>query len=266
MPASLAEADRMCETLRKAAVVVNEDALAVPNVDDTALGNGVGHGRRMMFLDATRTRADAAAPLNDPPPVDLLFEIHEDTPETQLTCWAAAVRDYEIVWSLTTETAMRMPAPANAFTDAVVRASQAAEPDFLRMRVETSLHETVSNALVHGNLELPSLSELEGDDQGDVYERAVQAALADPALARRRMSLKARIAGDTLRIAVRDEGAGLPESNWSGALADGRDTLTSSDKSGRGLYLTAMFCDDMQRSADGRTVELTFTTTKVDPD
>jgi anti-sigma regulatory factor (Ser/Thr protein kinase) len=256
----------MCETLRNAAVVVNEDALAVTNVDDTTLGSGVGHGRRMMFLDAARAGAETAQPLNDPPPVDLLFEIREDTPQAQLACWAEAVRDYEVVWSLSTGTAMRMPSPANAFTDAVVRASQAAEPDFLRMRVETSLHETVSNALVHGNLELPSLSKLEGEDQGDAYERAVRAALADPVLAGRRMSLKARIAGDTLTIAVRDEGAGLPESNWNASLAGGRDTLTSSDKSGRGLYLTAMFCDDMRRSNDGCTVELSFATTKVDPD
>jgi len=256
-PATLEISERMVATLRDAAFTINEHTLSGETVDIDAVDPG--HMPRMMFVDPGTPEFEDSAPLNDPPPVDFLLEIPGDTPGQLLTAWADDVRHHDVYWSLTTESAMRMATPSRAFACAVVRMLGRAHAEDLLMRIETALHETVANALVHGNLGLPSLSELEGEDQSAAYQQAVQAGLADPELARRRVALSARRERGQVYLQVEDEGEGLPEDHWNHSLTGGEHALAEAGKSGRGLYLTAMFCDDLNRAADGRTVQLTFT-------
>lgn len=72
--------------------------------------------------------------------------------------------------------------------------------------MERAVHELVANALVHGNLEVPSPRH--GMDGFDAYCNALDRALADPARRRRRVEISAAMIGDTLEVAIRDQGPG----------------------------------------------------------
>lgn len=256
-PASIDATDRMLATLRDASLTVTENALSADAAADESSRSDHPEPR-MMFVDPGATAGVRSAPLNDPPPVEFLFEIPDDTPAARLADWAHHVHASDVYWSLTTESAMRMTSPSRAFATAVVRAAGRPGTQDLMMRIETALHETVANAIVHGNLGLPSLSKLEGDDQSAAYQEAVQAGLADPDLARRRVDISAQVENGCLTIQVRDEGDGMPEESWHQSLQGGESALTEAQKSGRGLYLTSMFCDSLQRAPDGRAVHLCF--------
>jgi anti-sigma regulatory factor (Ser/Thr protein kinase) len=256
LPAQLAVSERMVSSLRDAALTVRERTMAGNATEIDA--HGPDHMPRMMFVDPSTAQGTDAGPLHDPPPVEFLLEIPDDTPAERLATWADEVRRCDVYWSLTTESAMRMTTPSRAFACAVVRMLGREHAQDLLMRIETALHETVANALVHGNLRLPSLSQLEGDDQSAAYQQAVQAGLANPDLAERRVTLRAYRENGAVRLQVEDEGDGVPDEHWHNSLTGGESALTQSDKSGRGLYITAMFCDDLQRTADGRTVQLSF--------
>jgi anti-sigma regulatory factor (Ser/Thr protein kinase) len=255
-PAPLEVSDRMLATLREACLTVREHTLAG---EPDAIGDGPIP--RMMFVDPGTPSDPGAAdadPLNDPPPVEFLLELSSTTPAHLLSGWASQVRDYDIYWSLTTESAMRMATPSRAFASAVLRMLGRPHAHDLLMRIETALHETVANALVHGNLGLPSLNQLDGDDESAAYQAAVRAGLANPDLAHRRVALRARREHGRVQVQVEDEGEGVPDDHWNHSLTGGESALSHADKSGRGLYLTAMFCDDLNRTPDGRTVQLCF--------
>ena len=257
LPAGTAARARMLDTLQRAALHVHEAAAPAPEPAGTS-------PRRLMFLDPGPSGEPVAAALSDPPPVELLLELSAETPAPRLQTWAQRIAAADVFWSLTTLSAMHMATPSRALAGAMVGvlAPQGGTTDLLT-RVETALHETVANALVHGNLRLPSLCKLEGDDPNQCYDDAVAASLADRSLAHRRLEVSARGEAGMLRIAVSDEGDGVPDEHWQHSLTGGERALAHADKSGRGLYLTAMFCDDLNRSEDGRTVELCFRTDAV---
>ena len=255
-PATLDVTDRMVATLRDASLTVSEHTLSGDPAEIAAVGPD--QTPRMMFVDPGVSGASGSQALNDPPPVEFLLEMPGNIPARLLADWADQIRRHDIYWSLTTESAMRMATPSRAFASAVVRMLGRGHAEDLLMRIETALHETVANALVHGNLGLPSLNQLAGDDESAAYEEAVQAGLATPELARRRVALSARRENGQVHVQVEDEGEGVPDADWNHCLTGGETTLSQACKSGRGLYLTAMFCDDLSRTADGRTVQLCF--------
>ncbi len=257
LPAIAAARERVLADLRAAAVQVREDSLA-GGADDRARAAADSPARRLMFLDPGPSPEPIADTLSDPPAVDVMLELGADTPAERIAGWARRIAETDVFWSLSTMTAMRMATPSRAVAQTVMHALGPRGSDELLMRVETALHETLANALVHGNLELPSLCTLEGDDPAVDYDDAVAASLGDPALAGRRVEVSARCEPDLLRICVSDEGDGVPDTLWHQSLAGGQDALAHSDKSGRGLYLTAMFCEDLNRYDAGRTVELCF--------
>lgn len=262
MPTSLAATDRMCAILGEAGIPIHEGVPIRSDVDASVLDAGAPDdaSRRLMLIDSVQSNTMVPGSAINPPPVEVLIEATDETPDAWFEEWSSCVRTNDIFWSLSTEAAMRMPAPSQPFADAVVRRIDGGDSGDLRMRIETALHETVANALVHGNLGLPSLSKLEGDDQSDTYQRAIQAGLSDRARACRRVELSACITATGVTIRVRDEGDGVPEVYWRESLNAGDDALTHAEKSGRGLYLTAMFCDNLRRADAGRTVELCFET------
>lgn len=73
--------------------------------------------------------------------------------------------------------------------------------------IERSVHEMMANALVHGNLEVTSPRP--GMAGFDTYCKALDHALADPALQRRRVEISGLYTSDgSLEIAVLDHGLG----------------------------------------------------------
>ena len=77
--------------------------------------------------------------------------------------------------------------------------------------IDRAVHEMMANALVHGNLEVASPRP--GMDGFDAYCKALDHALADPALQRRRVEISALYAQGLLEIAVLDHGSGYDARN-----------------------------------------------------
>ncbi|RAU20585.1 hypothetical protein CU669_17755 [Paramagnetospirillum kuznetsovii] len=72
--------------------------------------------------------------------------------------------------------------------------------------LERAIHELVANALVHGNLAVPSPKM--GMEGFDDYCRMLDQALADPIRQGRRLEISAARSDADLEISVRDQGAG----------------------------------------------------------
>ncbi|MBP7338477.1 ATP-binding protein [Niveispirillum sp.] len=119
-----------------------------------------------------------------------------------------------------------------------------------RADAEICVHEAVSNAIVHGNLDIhqgPSA------DVGafDSFFRAVQDRLADRAHANRRVTVEAVAGPEELCIRISDQGRG-----HSGLAPTSIDRLEA--KSGRGLRIMDELADRVSFSDAGRTVNLYF--------
>ena len=90
-----------------------------------------------------------------------------------------------------------------------------------RGNIELCLHEAIANAIVHGNLEIPSATK----DQPEGYRlfsKLLRERLGDGAVRQRRIDIFARWTGESLTIAVVDQGNGfdamaLPQDTGSGA-------------------------------------------------
>ena len=217
-----------------------------------------GDARPLVLLDTRRQGgAETGRDLPDPPPVPLLIGVEGAPGAAQAARWATIAAQHDLYWSLSTGAVMAMDAPSKVFAAAVRAIAGDLCDEGLLMRLETALHETLVNALVHGNLDVPSLNDFEADDQGTAFQEAIEARLADPVLSARRVALTANVAHKSLSLSVHDNGAGLPEELWDRTVREG-PAAPNASHSGRGLQLTAMFCDDMALSPDGRTVTMTF--------
>ncbi|MFV3128459.1 ATP-binding protein [Niveispirillum sp. KHB5.9] len=119
-----------------------------------------------------------------------------------------------------------------------------------RSDAEICLHEAVSNAIVHGNLDIhhgPSA------DAGafDGFFRAVQDRLADRAHASRRVTVEAVAGADELCLRIKDEGRGHP-----GHVPASIEKLEA--KSGRGIRIMGEMADRVSFTDAGRTANLYF--------
>ena len=224
----------------------------------TGDGGAVGACRQLVLLDTDPVGADAVCHgLADPPAVSLVLKPAAN--QAMIAHWAETIAVHDAYWSLTTATALAMPAPSRAFVAAVMAHLGERGSESLAMGMETALHETFVNALLHGNLGLPSMESFDAPDPAAAFYEAMRARLEDPALANRRVELLATFGRAAMTVAVRDSGPGLPEHCWDQTAIQGVERTTATLRQcGRGLELTAMFCDDMALSPDGRTVSLTF--------
>lgn len=86
-------------------------------------------------------------------------------------------------------------------------AERALVPGALHARVETALHEAVSNAVIHGNLDLPrAFGSLE---EFDSYAQIMEKRLADAYYTTRRIQLSACRKDRLLCVHLQDEGQGV---------------------------------------------------------
>lgn len=115
--------------------------------------------------------------------------------------------------------------------------------------IAMAYHEALVNALEHGNLELDS--DLKGDllRDKDPYQEALEARLADPAFAARRLEVWADTTADRFEVSIRDEGPGF---DVQSALRTPEETLTR--QCGRGLPLISMIMDEVRFNDSGNRI------------
>lgn len=123
-------------------------------------------------------------------------------------------------------------------------------------RVLTVLTEAVSNAIIHGNLELQS-PDLDSLDAIDAFHAEIGKRLADPVFGRRRVCLRAWRDLACLSIDVMDQGNGYDTSFLEDRISAEMSGV-SSKKTGRGLLAIHKFADDVTVDQDGRRSRFRF--------
>jgi CheY-like chemotaxis protein/anti-sigma regulatory factor (Ser/Thr protein kinase) len=118
-----------------------------------------------------------------------------------------------------------------------------------RIRIGLALGEVLSNAMIHGNLEVSS--SLREDDDAPYFELAQRRCTEAPYRARR-VSLISRLSRPEIRVEVRDEGPGFDTKNMS----DPTDPANLEKSSGRGLFLIRAFMDEVIFNDHGNQVTL----------
>jgi anti-sigma regulatory factor (Ser/Thr protein kinase) len=118
-------------------------------------------------------------------------------------------------------------------------------------RIALALHEALTNAIVHGNLEISS----ELKEQGDgAFAEAVAARCADPRYAERSVEVCTTCDGGWMRWALTDQGRGFDV--WAVLKrldeADGLECRPS----GRGLVMMRAFVDEVRWEQGGRRIIL----------
>jgi anti-sigma regulatory factor (Ser/Thr protein kinase) len=116
--------------------------------------------------------------------------------------------------------------------------------------VELSLHETISNAVVHGNLGIVSATKSSAADFG-AFAQALQAGMKTPE-ARRRIDIMAQWDSEFLDITVADKGKGYNESDLP--------TTDPFAPAGRGLAIIRSLTLAMNVTEGGRIITLRFLT------
>ena len=115
--------------------------------------------------------------------------------------------------------------------------------------IELALHEAISNAVVHGNLQVEGMKGLSVDAL-DRFSHELAARMANPAYAGRRIEVSCWLKPEgELLVEVADEGSGFaPHACDHG----------TSDASGRGLHLIAAIAQQVELLDNGRRIRLRF--------
>lgn len=119
-----------------------------------------------------------------------------------------------------------------------------------RMQVAMALHEALTNAMHHGNLEVGS--ELRDQCEGKYYEE-IQARRAALPYSERRVRIEAHYLADEVTFCISDQGPGFNPSS----IADPRDSENLERLSGRGLLLIRSFMDIVSHNPAGNQITMT---------
>lgn len=114
-----------------------------------------------------------------------------------------------------------------------------------------ALHEAILNAIIHGNLGIPST--LKEEDRG-AFERAVEERRGDPAYGSRKVGV--RFHGDraSAEYIVEDEGTGFDYRE----LADANDPEMMLRASGRGLVIIRLTMDEVSWNETGSSIRMSW--------
>ena len=118
-------------------------------------------------------------------------------------------------------------------------------------RVMLALHEGLTNAVVHGNLELSS--ELKERDDNSFAE-ALAARSADPFFSSRKVEIDVEYDGTCCQWVFTDQGKGFDVDRILGRQESDEPLLAS----GRGILMMRAFMDDMRYESGGRRLILTL--------
>lgn len=120
-----------------------------------------------------------------------------------------------------------------------------------QFRLSIALHEALTNAIFHGNLELSSA--LRRDDEGsDAFHRLAADRAATAPWSGRSVTVKTRLSRDEAQVTVRDEGPGYDVA----LLPDPRDPARVETVGGRGLFLIRLFTDEVRHNERGNEITL----------
>lgn len=149
---------------------------------------------------------------------------------------------------LATETAFHSPV---ALALATVLARRLGFGSALEERLGTALQEAVGNAAMHGNLELDG-NLRENAETLPVFAHQMKERLADPAYARRPMTITAEWDKETLRLSIQDNGRGFVSAAPSPARESGPPPR------GQGLGMIRELSDSAEHADSGRRLLMTF--------
>ncbi len=110
-----------------------------------------------------------------------------------------------------------------------------------------ALHEALTNAIFHGNLELSSA--IKEEDEKKYYSMAMERR-QQPPFRDRRVHVSTTLTRDTVTFVVRDEGPGFDPS----ILPDPTDPSNLEKVSGRGLLLIQTFMDHVEHNDKGNQI------------
>lgn len=118
-----------------------------------------------------------------------------------------------------------------------------------KMLVGVALHEAITNAILHGNLELKSGLR---DIDEEIFYQAAEERRKKPPYASRRVAVTAILSRDEVRFTIRDEGPGFnPQYLPNPFEPENMDRI-----SGRGMILIRTFMDQVEHNAKGNEVTL----------
>ena len=118
------------------------------------------------------------------------------------------------------------------------------------MNVSVALDEALRNAMVHGNLEVPS--ELRDEDGGKAYIDLIAERRLQEPYASRKVTIELRADRDEAAIIVTDEGPGFDAS----MLSDPTSPDNWEDVGGRGLLLINAFMDEVCHNEVGNQITM----------
>ncbi len=119
-----------------------------------------------------------------------------------------------------------------------------------RAQIGTALSEAISNAIVHGNLEVSS--DLRGGGS-EIFHQAIQERRRAEPWRSRKVFCSVEQTPDAVRYVVRDEGPGFDRS----ALPDPTKAENMLKACGRGLFLIYAFMDEVEHNESGNEIRLT---------
>jgi CheY-like chemotaxis protein/anti-sigma regulatory factor (Ser/Thr protein kinase) len=116
-------------------------------------------------------------------------------------------------------------------------------------RVGIALDEALTNAMIHGNLEIASELKAQADDQ---YEQTIRARQETPEYRDRRIHVRCRFTPQEVRFVIADEGPGFDVT----AVPDPTDPQNLLKPSGRGLFLIRSFMDEVCHNSLGNAITM----------
>jgi anti-sigma regulatory factor (Ser/Thr protein kinase) len=120
-------------------------------------------------------------------------------------------------------------------------------------KLELSLHEALTNSVVHGNLEVQSTLK---EEDNDSFARALAERGADPVYNSRTVTIGVDYDGERCQWSLTDEGPGFDVDAVLRRIEPTEENLMT--PSGRGILMMRAFLDDVRFEAGGRRVVMTL--------
>jgi len=146
------------------------------------------------------------------------------------------------------ENDVSLVAPLVAHLEDQLSRMKLCEPSGLIL-IGVALHEAITNAIFHGNLELRS--EMKEQSEKSYYDLAARRRKEEP-FSPRRVHVTATMTRNTATFTIRDEGPGFDPST----LPDPTDAMNLGKVSGRGLLLIQTFMDRVEHNRTGNQITM----------
>ena len=118
----------------------------------------------------------------------------------------------------------------------------------LMLEIAMALEESLSNAVVHGNLEIDSVMREDADE----FRQLVKSRSTQLPFRARRVKVQVDLMSSAIRLTVTDEGPGFAPED----VPDPLDPANQSRRYGRGLLLIRSFMDEVNHNARGNQITM----------